>query len=60
MNYDAITLHGQNSTLILKTGPAPEIVYWGERVNAQLHVNDISPITRAVPHAGSILMCLLH
>lgn len=50
MNYDAITLHGQNSTLILKTGPAPEIVYWGERVKTQPHVNDISPITRAVPH----------
>ncbi len=50
MNYDLITLHGQTSTLILKTGPAPEIVYWGEKVNMQPHVNDTLSISRPVPH----------
>ena len=50
MNCHLITLHGQTSTLILKTGPAPEIVYWGEKVNTPADVNDISPISRPVPH----------
>lgn len=50
MAYATITLHGKTSTLILKTDPTPEIVYWGEKLDLPFDVNDTSIFQRAVPH----------
>lgn len=50
MTYETIILHGKTSSLILKTEPSPEIVYWGEKLNLSADVNDISIFLRAVPH----------
>nr|WP_321237841.1 alpha-galactosidase [uncultured Tolumonas sp.] len=50
MNVQIVKLHSTNSTLILQTAPAVEILYWGEKLNAAFDVNVLSAIKRAVPH----------
>ena len=45
-----VKLHSANSTLILQTTPAVEILYWGEKLHADLDVNVLSALKRAVPH----------
>ena len=50
MNTQIVKLYSANSTLILQTKPAIEILYWGEKLQTDFDVNVLSTLKRAVPH----------